>query len=159
MSSNHLQNLALPQPHQPPFLLSVFSDWVTGDSPLCIVYIIPKHSTLLAYGNLNGPLLLPSLDGLYYCWNKYLCSCHFVYSLRRVDPRRLRWRYKNVHKNPCWVLTHQFSKGSRSKHAKHIFSICDPSHTVLYNQWCWLIFYCSLLSPMIVQNVRQQKSS
>ena len=37
LSSNRLQNLALPQPHQ------------------------PQHSTLLAYGNLNGPLLLPSL--------------------------------------------------------------------------------------------------
>ena len=61
LSSNRLQNLALPQPHQPPCLLSVFSDWVIGDSPLCIVYIIPQHSTLLAYGNLNGPLLLLSL--------------------------------------------------------------------------------------------------
>ena len=62
MSSNHLQNLALPQPHQPPCPLSVLSDWVTVDSPLCIVYIIPQYCTLLAYGNSNGPLLLPSLD-------------------------------------------------------------------------------------------------
>ena len=61
LSSNRLQNLALPQPHQPPCPLSVLSDWVTGDSPLRIVYIIPQHSTLLAYGNLNGLLLLPSL--------------------------------------------------------------------------------------------------
>ena len=61
LSSNRLQNLALPQPHQPPCPLSVLSDLVTGDSPLSIVYIIPQHSTLFAYSNLNGPLLLPSL--------------------------------------------------------------------------------------------------
>ena len=61
LSSNHLQNLALPHSHQPSCPLSVFSDWVTGNSSLCIVYIIPQHSTLLAYSNLNGPLLLPSL--------------------------------------------------------------------------------------------------
>ena len=28
---------------------------------LCVVYIIPQHSTLLAYGNLNEPLRLPFL--------------------------------------------------------------------------------------------------
>ena len=61
LSSNHQQNLALPHAHQSPCPLSVLSDWVTGDSPLCIVYIKPQHSTLLAYGNLNGPLPLPSL--------------------------------------------------------------------------------------------------
>ena len=36
------------QPHQPLCPLSVLSDRVTGDSPLCIVYIIPQHSTLFA---------------------------------------------------------------------------------------------------------------
>ena len=61
LSSNCIQNLALPQPHQPPCPLSVLSDLVPGDSPLCIVYIIPQHSTLFAYSNLNGPLLQPSL--------------------------------------------------------------------------------------------------
>ena len=61
LSSNRHQNLAMPQPHQPPCPLSVLSDWVTGDSPLCNVYIIPQHSTLFAYSNFNGPLHLPSL--------------------------------------------------------------------------------------------------
>ena len=54
----------LPQPHQPPCPLSVLSDWIIGDSPLCTVYIIPKNSTIFAYSNLNGPLLLPSLENI-----------------------------------------------------------------------------------------------
>ena len=62
LSFNRVQNLSLPQPHQPPCSLSVLSDWVTGDSPLCIVYTIPQHSTLFAYSNLNGPLILTSLN-------------------------------------------------------------------------------------------------
>ena len=73
LSSNRLQNLALPQHHQPPCPLSVLSDGVTGDSPLCIVYIIPQHNTLLAYGNLNGHLLLPSLLCTLIC-NQLACG-------------------------------------------------------------------------------------
>ena len=63
LPSYRLQYLALPPTLSTPCLLSVLSDGVTGDSPLCIVYIIPQHSTLFACNNLNGPLLLPSLPG------------------------------------------------------------------------------------------------
>ena len=41
---------------------------VSGDSPLCIVYIIPQHSTLIVYSNLNGSPLVPSFGDLYYLY-------------------------------------------------------------------------------------------
>ena len=56
--SNSLQNLAWPQPYQP--VCSLISKTESpAILPLCIVYIIPQHSTFFAYSNLNGPLLLP----------------------------------------------------------------------------------------------------